>query len=220
MTVSASKPKSSPGRRYRGQSVARRREERRQRLLLAGREVFGSVGFHATTVRMLCKAAGLTERYFYESFESREAIFEAVLEAASSELQGCILRAAATLPPDADAYGLARAALSEYYRVMLAEPGLARLLLFEALGVNAHIQRRYYEGFEEFSQLFLTLVAPLASRGDFRLERPEYIAAGLIGAAHQIATHWVLKGYRDPLDDVVESALSIFSAMATQVQKT
>ncbi len=65
------------GRRYRGVSEEVRRTERRQRFIEAGLEVFAERGYHSSTVRSICANAGLTERYFYESFSNSEDLLTA-----------------------------------------------------------------------------------------------------------------------------------------------
>ena len=72
--------KADPGRRYRGVSEAARQAERRQRFIEAGLTVFGSRGYHSSTVRSICSEAGLTERYFYESFANSEDLLCVVYE--------------------------------------------------------------------------------------------------------------------------------------------
>ena len=219
-STSVSKPSAKPaGRRYRGVSVAQRRDERRQRLLEAGQQVFGSQGFHAATVKMLCATAGLTERYFYESFESREAMFLAVVERGSKAMQQHILAAVAALPTDANAQQVARTALKAYYRLLKDECELARLLLFETLGVSEDINRRYYEGLDEFSQFLLLLAAPIAERGELQFRHEELVATGLVGATQHIATRWILRGYAQPLDEVVEAAFAIYASVLQEFQR-
>lgn len=207
------------GRPYRGVPLAERRKERRQRLMAAGRQVFGENGFRGTTVKMVCREAGLTERYFYESFDSREALFKAVVEAGAAELRQRILDTVAGLGSGADARAVARAALRSYFGLMRDEPGLARLLLFEVLGVSEEIDRAYYAALDEFSRMLLALAEPMAARGELRLAHaPELIAAGLIGAAQQIASRWVLHGYQRPLDEVVDSAFAIYAAVVRELE--
>src|ERR1700742_1768346 len=65
-------------RKFRGVAPEDRKAERHLRLLEAGIEAYGTRGFHAVGVRDVCGLAKLTERYFYESFENREALFLAV----------------------------------------------------------------------------------------------------------------------------------------------
>ena len=61
-------------RSYRGQSQEQRRAERRSRLVAGAIAVYGERGYHQATVKAVCEAAGLTERYFYESFANSEAL--------------------------------------------------------------------------------------------------------------------------------------------------
>src|SRR4051794_4859578 len=52
---------------YRGVGAEERRADRLARLLDAGVCVVAAKGWHATTVRDVCAASKLTERYFYEA---------------------------------------------------------------------------------------------------------------------------------------------------------
>ena len=61
-------------------TLEQRTAERRERFLEAGLNIFGNEGFHAATVRKICKEAGLTDRYFYESYSSMEALLIEVYE--------------------------------------------------------------------------------------------------------------------------------------------
>ncbi|HWG94520.1 MAG TPA: TetR family transcriptional regulator, partial [Mycobacteriales bacterium] len=56
------------GRVYGGLTAEERAAQRRSRLLAAGLEVFGTVGYAGATQRAVLQQAGLGERYFEESF--------------------------------------------------------------------------------------------------------------------------------------------------------
>ena len=60
------------GRTYGGESADDRLTRRRRQLLDAGLELFGTAGYRATTVRQLCREAKVSDRYFYEQFDSTE----------------------------------------------------------------------------------------------------------------------------------------------------
>lgn len=64
----------SPARRYRGADADERRAQRRDQLIAAAVQVYGERGYQNATVKAVCEAAGLTERYFYESFANSEAL--------------------------------------------------------------------------------------------------------------------------------------------------
>src|ERR1700750_845736 len=60
-------------RNYAGLSADERRLARRERLIEGAIRAYGELGYRNTTVKAVCEAAGLTERYFYESFANSEA---------------------------------------------------------------------------------------------------------------------------------------------------
>ncbi|MEJ0043808.1 MAG: TetR/AcrR family transcriptional regulator [Rhizomicrobium sp.] len=62
-------------RRYGGASFKDRQSERRDRLVHAAIAVFSRTGREGATVAAICAEAGLTARYFYESFPNREALY-------------------------------------------------------------------------------------------------------------------------------------------------
>src|SRR5262245_62037730 len=79
-------------RQYGGHSAEERRLARRERLIEAAIRVYGKVGYRTATVKAVCEAAELTERYFYESFASSEALLIAAFETVSYRLIDCLDR--------------------------------------------------------------------------------------------------------------------------------
>jgi AcrR family transcriptional regulator len=60
-----------PSRPYRGLTPEKRTEERRARVLAAGRECFADAVDGAPTVAQVCARAGLSKRHFYELYDDR-----------------------------------------------------------------------------------------------------------------------------------------------------
>ena len=52
----------------------------------AGLEVFCAAGFQQAKVRDVCREAGLTQRYFYESFTTKEALLAAITDEVVTDL--------------------------------------------------------------------------------------------------------------------------------------
>ncbi|GAB18418.1 putative TetR family transcriptional regulator [Gordonia effusa NBRC 100432] len=73
-------------RNYRGESAASRRAHRRRALLEAGRGLWASDGLDKVSVRKVCAAAGVADRYFYEEFNGIEAFTAQVARAAYQQL--------------------------------------------------------------------------------------------------------------------------------------
>ena len=71
---------------YGGVSSEERTARRREQLLDAGLELFGTRGYAASSIRELCLAASLNRRYFYESFSTREELLRAVYDEIVTDL--------------------------------------------------------------------------------------------------------------------------------------
>ena len=110
-------------RSYGGVSADDRLAGRRRRLLDAGLELFGTNGIAATTIADVCAQAGLTKRYFYESFatidELAGAVFGEVTDRLVQQVAPAIAAGGGVDP---------RPALTVYLRAVLGDPRLARLL--------------------------------------------------------------------------------------------
>ena len=116
---------------YGGVSADDRRAERRARLIEAGLELLGERGWAGTTVRGVCAEAGLSERYFYESFGDRDRLLVAIFDRVATEAAGAIVAAVEAAPHDADAK--ARAAIDAFVRLLAEDPRRARAMLVESL---------------------------------------------------------------------------------------
>jgi len=213
MTNSPTKP-----RRYRGASGDQRRAERCQQLLDAGLSVIGDVGYQACSVRSICAAAGLTERYFYESFANKEALLAEIYQAQTDYLKANMLAAFTRAERNSEAF--AHAGLHAFFDTLHQNPAVARLLLFEILGVSDAIDRLYYEVMEDFAVLIRSLASSLGLADIAHTPNQDIIYAGLVGAVIQIARRWALTDYQDSVDAVIGSSLFLFVATANYASPT
>ena len=196
------------GRAYGGVSLDERISERRARLVEAGIELFGTKGLRATTVRSVCAAAGLTDRYFYESFATLEALLQAVYQALMDGL-----RARMSAPVPASARGRADAAEVErrftagyeLWFEAVRDPRFARIVLAEVLGVNAEIDALYEAGMRDFSERTTASLATL----HLSAERRALVGHALVGAATQVARVWAGSGYRASRRSVVHTCVLV-----------
>ena len=83
----------------RGQQLEERRSKRYDALLDAGIELLGAQEGPAVNVRAVCRAAGLTERYFYESFTDRDTFVRAVYAWVGARAQETLENAVAGASP-------------------------------------------------------------------------------------------------------------------------
>src|SRR3954462_888065 len=71
-------------------------EAGRDRILEAGRAVFGERGFDATSIAEIGERAGITKSLLYHHFGSKAGLYEAILAADGEQLVAAV---AAAVPP-------------------------------------------------------------------------------------------------------------------------
>ena len=114
---------------FKGVSAADRRRDRRRRLVAAAFAIAGSEGAGALGVGRVCLDAGLTKRYFYESFASLAELQSAVVDHAIATMSERVDPFRPTAPG-----GPPRAWLEAFVGALVDDERLARVLLTETHG--------------------------------------------------------------------------------------
>jgi AcrR family transcriptional regulator len=105
------------------------RHARREPLVRAGLEIAGTEGADALGVGRVCLAAGLTKRYFYESFSSLAELQSAVVDHAIGAMTQRVDPFRPTKPG-----GAPQGWLEEFVGALVDDKRLARVLLAETHG--------------------------------------------------------------------------------------
>jgi AcrR family transcriptional regulator len=191
--------KSDASRRYRGSSSEERRAQRREQLILAAIGVYGERGYRNATVKAVCAAAGLTERYFYESFANSEALlvetYRAVTGALLAELQ------AAAQAASGGASAKVRAILDAYLEALKRDPRSARVFLVEVAGVSAALDKVFAASLDAFGLLIARTLG--GGEGDALLR------TAVVGGVIHLAISWVASGYAAPAGEVADAAMPL-----------
>ena len=169
---------------YRGATAEERQADRRARLLSACLDVVGEVGVLGVTVDAVCARAGLTKRYFYETFADRDAALEAVTDDVYGGLHTSIV--SALRRAEGDARARAATALEVFAATLDADPRVARLHA-EAPGHPRLLARRD-AAVEQFADLVLDDVLRLPP--DERARARTAAVLVVAGAAH-VVTRWL-----------------------------
>lgn len=137
------------GRIYSGQVPSERALERRGRLIAAGLELFGTLGFSHTKIKALCQYAGVSERYFYESFESREQLLIGVY----GDLTGRLMANVMTVmhAPGVQPHVAIRAGVAAVVDFMLKDPRNAQIMLVEIVGVSPELETKRHNSLQAFA---------------------------------------------------------------------
>lgn len=180
-------------RRYGGASFADRQAERRRRLIMAAIAAFERVGRDGATVAAICAEAGLTARYFYESFPSRDALFLEAYRLVQAELLADVTEAAVAPEP-------ARGALKAFFTALAEHPGAARVFLLDPHGREPEMQAAGRSTAQKLIAAFAPGVTdPLAQ-------------VGTMGAIIELSRAWISSGFAQSVDQVTATALKFAQA--------
>lgn len=111
------------GQAYGGVPFAARQQSRRERLLDAALHVLDTEGAAAVTVRRVCGAAGLNNRYFYENFADLDALLDAVVDRLEQDILRRVTELLAAGEP-----APAERAIAILVSAFLDDPRLLRIL--------------------------------------------------------------------------------------------
>lgn len=154
-------------------TLEQRREARRESLLSNGITLLGAKDGPAVSVRAVCRAAGLTERYFYESFTDRDQFVRAVYAEVGEKGRAALVSAVAAAE---STHGRAEAAVDAFVKLMVDDPAMGRVLLVAPLSEPALGGRGL-----ELMPGFVGLVHDQLSAVTDPVEK-ELVAVGLVGA--------------------------------------
>ena len=159
-----------------GTTLAERRASRRAAFLEAALDLIGKEGESGVTVRSLCRQAGLTDRYFYESFASRDELLGTLYREVADEMYAAVVN---SVPAAANRRENLRAVVEATVSAMLDDPRKGRLLTIEPFA-NAALSEATFAAVPTFTRLIRNVVDPNISRN--RRAMIGVTVAGGIGA--------------------------------------
>jgi AcrR family transcriptional regulator len=163
---------------FKGISADDRRIDRRNRVVEAGYEIAGTEGASALGVGRVCEAAGLTKRYFYESFNSLTELESAVVDHAIAMMSERVDPFRPTGPS-----GPPQRWLAAFVGALVDDHSLARVLLAETHGGVLSPFRH---------QIIDVAVAGMATSGSDPQEdlRARLVAYAQIGVLSELCLAW------------------------------
>src|SRR6201997_2544629 len=193
---------------YRGVKAADRQAQRRGRLLDAGLTILGSdSGPDALTVRGVCRQAGLSARYFYESFADRDDFVGAVYDWVIADLAATTQAAVTAAPPREQA----RAGMANVVRSIAGDVRVGRLLFSAELADPVVVRKR-----DESATLLAMLLVQHVGQ-TFRLPEDDRVRATshfTVGGVGQAITAWLAGQMAMTSDELIELLASLLDHLA------
>ena len=185
----------SSDRQYAGRSTEQRIGHRRERFIEAGIQVFGSAGYRGATVRKLCAEAGLTVRYFYESFDSTEALLLAVFEQCMQSISGHISAAVDAATSGESSEQLIDTVLDAFF-IEMQDRRVARLLMLEVLDVSDMVNEKTNQRLDTLGDMIISLLSAMHPDWHHMDEqRSTLLGVAILGAMRQATIHWMVNDY-------------------------
>jgi AcrR family transcriptional regulator len=195
---------------YGGVQARDRVAERRRRLLDAGLELLGGDDRPAElTVRAICGEAGISARYFYESFTDKDQLLAAVFDSVIADIAATTQAAVAAAPRDVQN----RAGIANLVRVVGDDARIGRLL-FNAQLSNPVLARKRAELGGFFALLGGQHVS--AAYGLPQHERVKAVAHFVVGGVGQTISAWVSGDIQMNQDQLVSQLTKIVDELAVR----
>jgi AcrR family transcriptional regulator len=192
---------------YRGVEAADRVAERRRRFLDAGLDILGSdTGLSELTVRGICRQAGLTLRYFYESFTDKDDLVAAVFDWVIADI-AATTQAAVTAAPLMEQ---SRAGMANIVRTIAADTRVGRLLFSSQLS-NPVVVRKRAESGALMAMLLLQHAGTLGAQNNDAIKATSHFAVGGVG---QTITAWLAGDITLDSDQLVDRLAAIIDQLA------
>ncbi len=174
----------------------------------AALEIIGTQGLAKLTVSGMCTRAGLNERYYYESFGSRDEVLTALLEGIAAELAAAILTALEAAP--ADTRAKAHAAITAGVHVLTDDPRKAEVALVASMA-TPELRARTTETTRTFARMVATEGIVFYGITDPEPDPAiDFRATYLVGGLVQTLTGWLRGDLPIDRDQLIEYTTDVF----------
>jgi AcrR family transcriptional regulator len=161
---------------------------RRDEIMVAAKKVFARNGFHATTVADVAKEANLPFDAVYQYFDSRDALFHALIAAEEYALRTHV---AVALAASGTRFGYAeapfRATLRATFEFFETDRATTKLLFRDAYALDNRFDNRLGGIYERFIDDIETLIVAAQKRGEVLAAPPRLVAYTLTALIGQMA---------------------------------
>jgi len=177
----------------------------------AALDVFAAKGWARAGVKEICAAAGLTDRYLYESWPNTSELFLDVHQAAADRLFHGVLKEVEPLGPDAGPIPLAKALVGGFVRGLEADPRIAHMLFVDpgpqdlAPERSETIRRNMLRWATLMEGVATTYLGPeLAGSGSLR-----FWSLSTVGAFRTTTVEWLAGGLDLSADELVDALVRL-----------
>lgn len=198
---------------FRGVSAQERRQQRHAALTESGLTVIAESGVAGATIEAICAEAGLSKRYFYEHFRSREQLV-AVL--ADDLIERILTGSVAAVRSSGDLDERLRAASSWVVTFLSGDPRRARLFV-ELIG-NAQLFAHVGRAEHALAEMLVNEITAGTDMSDEQRSRQYVVTVVLVTGTVQAVCDWLDGSNNLSRDDLIDTIASLSTAAVRTVQ--
>ena len=188
-----------------GKALSARGERTRRRLLAAAEEVFAELGYHDASIVKITEAAGVAQGTFYRYFESKQQVFDELVEDLNRRVRQAMAEGSAQGTTRAESE---RLGFRAFFRFTADHPALYRIIRQAEFVSPAALHLHY----ERIAAGYVTGLRDAIGSGEIADADPAVLAWALMGVGELIGMRWILWGDTDAVpDDVFEQMMAFIA---------
>ncbi|HKY15364.1 MAG TPA: helix-turn-helix domain-containing protein [Microthrixaceae bacterium] len=185
------------------------KEQRRDDILTAAKAVFAEQGYHATTIADVARAAGISYGSIYWYFDSKEALFHALMDNQEQALRAHIDRTVAELGEGIGGEALFRDSVRATFEFFEADRAVVKLLFRDSLVLGDRFDRHLAGIYEGFIADIEKTIATAQSAGYVIDAPPRMIAFSVAALIGQLALRRLATDDGLPADVVADFVVTL-----------
>ncbi|MFD3810409.1 TetR/AcrR family transcriptional regulator [Rhodococcus sp. NPDC058639] len=198
-------------RRYAGLTGEQRAASRRESLLEAGLEVFAAAGQSGATMTAICAQAKLTERYFYESFTSRDELLQQVLDRIADEIRDAGLSALRTSTGTLEQR--VRNAITAFVTILTDDPRKGRVAMIQSAAFEP-LRSHRRAALRGFAQMVANEATIMYGDRAWPPHQGEINGLLFVGGLAELVTAWLNDEITITPEEIVDAATHQFTSTA------
>lgn len=163
------------------------KEQRREEILAAAKTTFAAKGFHATTIGHVAKAAGVSYGSVYWYFDSKDALFHALMDDQEQALRTHIDRTVGARSGSAGGEALFRSSVQATFEFFEADRDVVKLLFQDSLVLGDRFDRHLSGIYEGFITDIETTIEAAQAAGYVVAAPPRVVAFSVAALVSQLA---------------------------------
>lgn len=176
-----------------GRALSGRGERTRARLLRAAEEVFAERGYHDASIVKITEAAGVSQGTFYVYFQSKQEIFDELVEDLNRRVRHAMSEGAAKGATRVEAE---RLGFRAFFTFTAEHPALYRVIRQAEFASPRALHRHY----ERIAEGYIEGLRRAIGDGEIVEQDPEVAAWALMGIGELLGMRWILWGDPDDPD--------------------